>query len=199
VELRQCACACVIGDARVCASGRPWMFVGSSKSSATVTARSRCQGYYRDSESSVPSLYRCERTATASAERVAAHPLPSYAPAVVARRLAVHARSHSMAPNERSRATTMANTPSDLKHDLHCGFVELGGSVSVSSKSDLRNHQAIVQPRLYDCLMVTQITLNTEPHGFDSCQGHSVDLQVKVRSTGKKQSVRGKFAMQLRI
>jgi hypothetical protein len=40
-------------------------------------------------------------------------------------------------------------------------------------KSDVRNHQAIVQPRLYDCLMVTQITLNTEPHGFDSCQGHS--------------------------
>ena len=40
-------------------------------------------------------------------------------------------------------------------------------------KSDLRNHQAIVQPRLYDSLMVTQITLNTEPHGFDSCQGHS--------------------------
>jgi hypothetical protein len=27
----------------------------------------------------------------------------------------------------------------------------------------LRNHQAIIQPRLYDCLMVTQITLNTEP------------------------------------
>jgi hypothetical protein len=26
-------------------------------------------------------------------------------------------------------------------------------------KSDLRNHQAIVQPRLYACLMVTQITL----------------------------------------
>ena len=26
-------------------------------------------------------------------------------------------------------------------------------------KSDSRNHQAIVQPRLYDCLMVTQITL----------------------------------------
>ena len=26
-------------------------------------------------------------------------------------------------------------------------------------KSDLRNHQAIAQPRLYDCLMVTQITL----------------------------------------
>jgi hypothetical protein len=42
-------------------------------------------------------------------------------------------------------------------------------------KSDLRNHQAIaaIQPRLYDCLMVTQIILNTEPHGFDSCQGHS--------------------------
>jgi hypothetical protein len=27
-------------------------------------------------------------------------------------------------------------------------------------KSDLRNHQAIVQPRLYDSLMVTQITLD---------------------------------------
>ncbi len=26
-------------------------------------------------------------------------------------------------------------------------------------KSELRNHQAIVQPRLYDGLMVTQITL----------------------------------------
>ncbi len=26
------------------------------------------------------------------------------------------------------------------------------------AKSDLRSHQAIVQPRLYDCLMVTQIT-----------------------------------------
>ena len=35
-------------------------------------------------------------------------------------------------------------------------------------KSDLRNHQAIVQPRLYDRLMVTQITLKTEgPHGSD--------------------------------
>ncbi len=37
------------------------------------------------------------------------------------------------------------------------------------SKSDLRNHQAIVQPRLYDSLMVTQITLKTEgPHGLPS-------------------------------
>ncbi len=39
-------------------------------------------------------------------------------------------------------------------------------------KSDLRNHQAIVvivQPRLYDSLMVTQITLKTEgPHGLPS-------------------------------
>ncbi len=26
--------------------------------------------------------------------------------------------------------------------------------------------------RLYDSLMVTQITLNMEPHGFDSCRGH---------------------------
>ena len=38
-----------------------------------------------------------------------AHPLPSCAPVVA--RLAVHARSHSMEPNERSRARTMANTP----------------------------------------------------------------------------------------
>ena len=38
-----------------------------------------------------------------------AHPLPSCAPVVA--RLAVHARSHSMAPNERPRARTMANTP----------------------------------------------------------------------------------------
>ena len=37
------------------------------------------------------------------------HPLPSCAPVVA--RLAVHARSHSMEPNERSRARTMANTP----------------------------------------------------------------------------------------
>jgi len=38
-----------------------------------------------------------------------AHPLPSCAPVVA--RLAVHARSHSMEPNERSRARTMVNTP----------------------------------------------------------------------------------------
>jgi hypothetical protein len=30
------------------------------------------------------------------------------------------------------------------------------------AKSDLRNHCATVQPRLYSCAMVTQITLNTE-------------------------------------
>jgi hypothetical protein len=35
--------------------------------------------------------------------------------------------------------------------------------------------QSSVQPRLYDSLMVTQITLNTEPHGFDSRQGHSYE------------------------
>jgi hypothetical protein len=46
------------------------------------------------------------------------------------------------------------------------------------AKSDLRNHQAIVQPRLYDYLMVTQITLNTEPHGLDSSQGHSYGKKV---------------------
>jgi hypothetical protein len=40
-------------------------------------------------------------------------------------------------------------------------------------KGDLRNHQAIIQPRLSDCLMVSQVTLSPEPHGFDSCRGHS--------------------------
>ncbi len=47
-----------------------------------------------------------------------------------------------------------------------------------STKSDLpvRNHQAIVQPRLYDCLMVTQITLKTEgPHGLPSGRRTEVD------------------------
>jgi hypothetical protein len=40
-----------------------------------------------------------------------------------------------------------------------------------TQKSDLRNHLAIAQPRLYDCLVVTQITvtLKTEgPHGLPS-------------------------------
>ncbi len=36
---------------------------------------------------------------------------------------------------------------------------------SAAPKSDLRNHQAIVQPRLYDSLMVTQITLPDSEHG----------------------------------
>ncbi len=30
-------------------------------------------------------------------------------------------------------------------------------------------------------LMVTQITLNTEPHGFDSCQGHSTEKLLNTR------------------
>jgi hypothetical protein len=46
--------------------------------------------------------------------------------------------------------------------------------ISHNLKSDLRtsNHQAMIvqlDPRLYDCLMVTQITLKTERfHGFPS-------------------------------
>ncbi len=44
----------------------------------------------------------------------------------------------------------------------HPGPRRPGEQTRASSKSDLRNHQAIVQPRLYDCLMVTQITLKTE-------------------------------------
>ena len=48
--------------------------------------------------------------------------------------------------------------------------------MGMQDKSDLRNHQAIVQPRLYDCLMVTQITLKTEgPHGLSSGRRAEVD------------------------
>jgi hypothetical protein len=46
----------------------------------------------------------------------------------------------------------------------------------VQPRSDLRNHQAIVQPRSYDSLMVTQITLKTEgPHGLPSGRRTEVD------------------------
>ncbi len=49
-------------------------------------------------------------------------------------------------------------------------------SVASPCKSDLRNLQAIVQPRLYDSLMVTQITLKTEgPHGLPSGRRTEVD------------------------
>jgi hypothetical protein len=58
-----------------------------------------------------------------------------------------------------------------------------------AAKSDLRNHQAIVQPRLYDCLMVTQITLKTEPHGFDSCQGHFTEKVAKALSDASSESL----------
>jgi hypothetical protein len=52
----------------------------------------------------------------------------------------------------------------------------VGNLESLSSKSDLRNHQAIVQPRLYDCLMVTQIALKTEgPNGLPSGRRTEVD------------------------
>jgi hypothetical protein len=36
---------------------------------------------------------------------------------------------------------------------------DCGDAFRVQSLADLRNHQAIMQPRLYDCLMVTQVTL----------------------------------------
>ena len=43
-------------------------------------------------------------------------------------------------------------------------------------KSDPRNHHANVQPRLYECLMVTQITPKTEdPHGLPSGRRTEVD------------------------
>jgi hypothetical protein len=44
-------------------------------------------------------------------------------------------------------------------------LIVLARTAGRKSDSDLRNHQAIVQPRLYDSLMVMQITLKTEAGG----------------------------------
>ena len=50
-------------------------------------------------------------------------------------------------------------------------------------KSDLRNHCAIVQPRLYDSAMFTQITLKTEgPHGLPSDHGPRRLIRQRRRS-----------------
>ena len=66
-----------------------------------------------DAECDGAALASCSESMCECAARMCggsqAHPLPSCAPVVA--RLAVHVRSHSMAPNERSRAQTMANTP----------------------------------------------------------------------------------------
>ena len=70
-----------------------------------VSAEVECKGAALASCSSV-SMCECAARMCGGSQ---AHPLPSCAPVVA--RLAVHARSHSMAPNERSRARTMANTP----------------------------------------------------------------------------------------
>jgi hypothetical protein len=45
-------------------------------------------------------------------------------------------------------------------------------------------------PRLYDSTMVTQITLNTEPHGFESCQGDSYDKSVNLKRLNRSPSGR---------
>ena len=50
-------------------------------------------------------------------------------------------------------------------------------------KSDLRNHCAIVQPRLYDCAMVTQITLVRSGMGTSPFTS-SVCLSTQVECTG---------------
>ena len=95
VELWQCACvlASLGTRARVC----QWASVD----------------VYRQKSSATAWLASCSVSMCECAARMCggsqAHPLPSCAPVVA--RLAVHARSHSMAPNERSRARTMANTP----------------------------------------------------------------------------------------
>ena len=52
-------------------------------------------------------------------------------------KVAVYIKSCPQKPRLRKRLQTALKQEtynlSDLKHDLHCGFVELGGSVSVSS------------------------------------------------------------------
>ncbi len=71
-----------------------------------------------------------------------------------------------------SRSTRATRGPHHLASDYHVPK----DLPSLWSKSDLRNHQAIVQPRLYDSLMVTQITLKTEgPHGLPSGRQTEVD------------------------
>ena len=83
-----------------------------------------------------------------------------------------------------SRQRARDYVSSRQRPDFHCsmeGQVPGNFSVEVSLagiepvgfrvKSDLRNHQAIVQPRrLYDSLMVTQITLSAPVEGE---HGHS--------------------------
>ncbi len=54
-----------------------------------------------------------------------------------------------------------------VRSDLRNGPLKRIKSDLRVTATDLRNHQAIVQPRSYDCLMVTQIALKTEgPHGL---------------------------------
>ena len=82
------------------------------------------------------------------------------------------ARTHRLESGHAWPGTTYQAWVSHISFSVRMSLAGIE-PVGFRVKSDLRNHQAIVQPRLYDCLMVTQITLNTEPHGFDPCQGHS--------------------------
>jgi hypothetical protein len=58
-------------------------------------------------------------------------------------------------------------------------------------KSDVRNHQAIVQPRLYDCLMVTQITLKLQKAIFGTRRPNHGDMSV-LSSSPKKAAATGR-------
>ena len=93
--------------------------------------------------------------------------------------------SRELPTTRASRQRARDYVSSQQRPDSHCsmeGQVPGNFSVEVSLagiepvgfrvKNDLRSHCAIVQPRLYDSAMATQIILNTEPHGFDPCQGH---------------------------
>ena len=100
MEFRQCACAWVT---RLCHWRRVRVPVGV-RGCLSADVEWLCDGAALASCS--VSMCECAARMRGGSQ---AHPLPSCAPVVA--RLAVHARSHSMAPDERSRARTMANTP----------------------------------------------------------------------------------------
>jgi hypothetical protein len=75
----------------------------------------------------------------------------------------------------------LSTTPGQGLRIKHISFsvrVSLAGIEPVGTfrfKSDLRSHCAIVQPRLYDCVMVTQITLSRRPSESPRTSGKSAD------------------------
>jgi hypothetical protein len=113
--------------------------------------------------------------------------------------------SHSRELMSRARTQRLETEASPvttlrLARDYECTFcdctyrrVSLAGiePEGFRVKSDLRNHQAIVQPRLYDSLMVTQITLmssrSTRPLLSD---GYSRSIIIPTTPTASTTSVK---------